>query len=292
MIRLKKDKIKELLRAALKEDVKTGDITSNLLIAKGQKVKANLILREDGVIAGLDIYKLFFRMTNKQIRFKSFREDGDFIKAGKGSNAKVIAEVSGNARDILKIERLGLNLIAHLSGIASLTYKFVKEVKGYKTKIIDTRKTTPNLRYFEKYAVRVGGGLNHRMGLYDKVLIKDNHIKISGMTPADCVRLAGKRTKKEIEVEIKHFSQLLETIKAKPDVIMLDNMNIAQIKKAIAIKDNFYKQNKSHKKILIEVSGNVSLSNVRKIAACKVDLISIGALTHSNPSLDMALKVV
>ncbi|MCK4519440.1 MAG: carboxylating nicotinate-nucleotide diphosphorylase, partial [Candidatus Omnitrophica bacterium] len=224
MIRLKKDKIKELLRAALKEDVKTGDITSNLLIAKSQKIKASLILREDGVIAGLDIYKMFFEIINKKIRFKSFCKDGDFIKAGKAGNAKVIAEIYGDAMDILKIERLGLNLIAHLSGIANLTYQFVKEVKGYKAKIIDTRKTTPNLRYFEKYAVRVGGGSNHRMGLYDKVLIKDNHIKISGMAPADCVRLAGKRTKKEIEVEIKHFSQLLETIKAKPDVIMLDNM--------------------------------------------------------------------
>ncbi len=291
MIKIDEKKVKELLKIGLKEDVKTGDITSSITIDKNLKIHANLILREPGIIAGLDILRLFLKFTNKSIHFIAYAKDGDFINAGKGKKAKIIAKVHGNARDILKIERIALNIISHLSGVATLTYQFVKGVKGYKTKIVDTRKTTIGLRYFEKYAVKAAGGHNHRMGLYDKVLIKDNHIKASGLSPAECVRLARKRTKKEIEVEIKRLSQLLETIKAGPDVIMLDNMNIAQIKKAITIKDDFYKQDKAHKKILIEVSGNVSLSNIRKIAACKIDLVSIGALTHSNPSLDMALKI-
>lgn len=291
MIKIDEKKVKELLRIGLNEDVKKGDITSSITIDKNLKIHANLILREPGIIAGLDIFRLFLKFTNKSIKFKAFVKDGDFINGGKGKKAKIIAKVYGNARDILKIERISLNIISHLSGVATLTYQFVKGVKGYKTKIVDTRKTTIGLRYFEKYAVKVAGGHNHRMGLYDKVLIKDNHIKASGLSPAECVRLAKKGTKKDIEVEIKKVGQLLDVIKSEPDIIMLDNMSIKQIKEAILLKNKFYKSNGNHKKIAIEVSGNVKLSNIRKLAACKVDMISIGALTHSNPSLDMALKI-
>ncbi len=292
MIKIDEKKVKELLRIGLNEDVKKGDITSSITIDKSLKIHANLILREPGIIAGLDILKLFLKFTNKSIKFKAFVKDGDFINVGKAKKAKIIAKVYGNARDILKIERIALNIISHLSGVATLTYKFVKDVKGYKTKIVDTRKTTIGLRYFEKYAVKVAGGHNHRMGLYDKVLIKDNHIKASGLSPAECVRLARRRTKKDIEVEIKKVGQLLDVIKSEPDIIMLDNMSIKQIKEAILLKNEFYKSNGNHKKIAIEVSGNVKLSNIRKLAVCKVDMISIGALTHSNPSLDMALKII
>jgi nicotinate-nucleotide pyrophosphorylase (carboxylating) len=291
MTKLSKKKIKELYAIALKEDVKKGDVTSNAVIDKKLKITANLLLRECGVIAGLDILKLFAKYSNQLTKYKAFIKDGDYIKAGRGKKAVILAQIKGNARDILKIERAALNIISHLSGIATLTNQFVKAAKGGRTKIVDTRKTTIGIRHFEKYAVRVGGGHNHRMGLYDKVLIKDNHIKASGLSPAECVRLAKNRTKREIEVEIKRVDDLLETIKAQPDIIMLDNMNLIQIKKAIALKDEFYKSNGRHKKIAIEVSGNVSLSNIRSLAACKVDMISIGALTHSNPSLDMALKI-
>jgi nicotinate-nucleotide pyrophosphorylase (carboxylating) len=262
------------------------------MIDKNLKIHANLIIREPGVIAGLDILRLFLKYTNKSIKFEACAKDGDFIKAAKGKNAKIIAKVYGNARDILKVERIALNIISHLSGVATLTYQFVKGTKGFKTKIVDTRKTTIGLRYFEKYAVRVAGGYNHRMGLYDQVLIKDNHIKASGLTPAECVQLARKKTKKNIEVEIKKVGQLLNTIKAGPDIIMLDNMSVKQIKEAVLLKDKFYKSNGNHKKIAIEVSGNVKLANIHKLAVCKVDLISIGALTHSNPSLNMALKII
>jgi nicotinate-nucleotide pyrophosphorylase (carboxylating) len=291
MNNVEEKRVKELLKIGLEEDVKGGDVTSSITIAKNLKIRARLLLREPGVIAGIDILRLFLKFTNKSIKFKAYAKDGDYLRAGKGKKAKVIAEVYGNARDILKVERIALNIISHLSGVATLTYQFVKETKGYKTKIVDTRKTTIGIRYFEKYAVKIGGGDNHRMGLYDKVLIKDNHIKASGLSPAECVRLARKKTKKDIEVEIKSVSHLIDVIKAEPDIIMLDNMTIAQIKKAIALKDKFYKSNGKHKKIAIEVSGNVQLSNIRNLAACKVDMISIGALTHSNTSLDMALKI-
>jgi nicotinate-nucleotide pyrophosphorylase (carboxylating) len=292
MIKIDEKKVKELLKIGLQEDVKSGDITSSIMIDKNLKIHANLIIREPGVIAGLDILRLFLKYTNKSIKFEACAKDGDFIKAAKGKNAKIIAKVYGNARDILKVERIALNIISHLSGVATLTYQFVKGTKGFKTKIVDTRKTTIGLRYFEKYAVRVAGGYNHRMGLYDQVLIKDNHIKASGLTPAECVQLARKKTKKNIEVEIKKVGQLLNAIKAGPDIIMLDNMSVKQIKEAVLLKDKFYKSNGNHKKIAIEVSGNVKLSNIRKLAVCKVDLISIGALTHSNPSLNMALKII
>jgi nicotinate-nucleotide pyrophosphorylase (carboxylating) len=291
MTRLNEKKIKALYKIALEEDIKKGDVTSEAVIDKNLKITANLLLREYGVIAGLDILKHFAEYSNKSIKYKAFVKDGDFIKAGRDKKAVILAQVKGNARDILKIERAALNIISHLSGVATLTNQFVKAAKGGTTKIVDTRKTTIGIRYFEKYAVRVGGGQNHRMGLYDKVLIKDNHIKASGLSPAECVKLAKKNTTKEIEVEIKSVDNLLETIKAQPDIIMLDNMNLIQIKKAIALKNEFYKSNGRHKRIAIEVSGNVSLSNIRSLAACKVDMISIGALTHSNPSLDMALKI-
>ena len=209
----------------------------------------------------------------------------------KRGRKKIIAKIQGNARNILEAERTALNFLSHLSGIATLTNQFAKRVKGYNVKITDTRKTTPNLRYLEKYAVRVGGGYNHRKGLYDRILIKDNHIATVRKSPAECVLIAKRKTKRLIEVEVKKISQFRDTLSAEADTIMLDNMSLDDIKKAIKIKKDYLRKNKNKKAPQIEVSGNVKLSNVRKIAGCAVDLISIGALTHSNPSLDMALKV-
>lgn len=292
MSKLKLEKIKPLLKRALEEDIKSGDITTKLIITKNFKIKANIIAKESGIIAGLDIAKAIFKLRDKNIKFVPNIRDGDLIKVADTKNKKIIASIEGNVYGILEAERTALNFLSHLSGIASLTQEFVKRVRNYKARITDTRKTTPNLRYLEKYAVRVGGGYNHRMGLYDKVLIKDNHIKTAKLTAAECVLSARQKTSKPIEVEIKNVSCLEDALKVQPDIIMFDNMNLNEIKKAMVVKKKFFYKNKDKKIPQIEVSGNVNLLNVRKIAAYNVDFISIGALTHSNPALDMALRVV
>ncbi len=290
-MRLDIRRIKPLLISSLKEDIRTCDITTEAIIPKDLKVKAEIILKESGVIAGLEVAKYIFKLRNKNIKFKPLIKDGSFIK--KIDNKKrVIARVEGNARNILEAERTALNFLSHLSGVATLTHQFVEKVKGYKVKITDTRKTTPNLRYLEKYAVRAGGGYNHRMGLYDRILIKDNHINAIRTNPSDCIKMFKRNLKRPIEVEVKKISQFKKTLLEEPDIIMLDNMNLKDIRKAVKIRNEFKRKTRNSKKIEIEVSGNVNLSTVRKIAACGVNYISIGALTHSNPALDMALKVV
>ena len=277
--------IKNLIRQALKEDIGCGDITTNALIAPKQQAKAVIVAKQGGIIAGLDIAKAIFVELDKSIKFKPLVKDGDKVKAG-----KKIAEITGSARAILTAERTALNFLAHLSGIATLTRQFVNRVKPYKVKIMDTRKTVPGLCILEKYAVKCSGGINHRMGLWDGVLVKENHIHIFSRGRSKKIKEAiGKIRKKiprnkKIEVEVETLKELKQALDAKVDIILLDNMNIGRIKKAVAIRGK--------NRALLEVSGRVNLANIRQIAKTGVDRISIGALTHSAKALDLSLLIV
>ncbi|TAN62844.1 carboxylating nicotinate-nucleotide diphosphorylase [bacterium] len=281
----------QLIRNALKEDIGRVDITSRILIPPREKLKAEIVLKEDAVIAGLDIAKMIFKTLNKAVVFNAKCMDGSFQKAG-----KVIVKLQGNARAMLSAERTALNFLSHLSGIATLTEKFVSAALPYKVKIMDTRKTIPGLRELQKYAVRMGGGYNHRGGLWDGVLIKDNHIAASGLRPralnlGELVRAAQRESPKslKVEIEVKTLREFKEALGAGPDIIMLDNMKIADIRKAVKIRR--VTQGACHK-TLLEVSGGVSLNNAREISATGIDIISIGALTHSIKAVDMSLEVI
>lgn len=264
---------------ALKEDIGSGDITSRTIIPKGQKAKARIIAKEAGIVAGLLVARDVFRTLDRSLRFSPKVKDGMKVKKG-----TVIAEVSGNARAILAGERVALNFLQHLSGIATLTNKFVARVKGkgIRVKVLDTRKTIPGLRVLEKYAVKIGGGQNHRMGLYDAILIKDNHIKLAGGLRK---ALKGpRRTKRTIEIEARTMTEVRKAIESKVDRILLDNMNIKTLRQAVKLCQKVG--------IKTEASGGINLNNVRAIAKTGVDYISIGALTHSAPALDISLKIL
>jgi nicotinate-nucleotide pyrophosphorylase (carboxylating) len=268
----------DILHCALQEDIGHGDITTFLLIPEDTKSKAHFIAKEKFVIAGIPFVQEVFRILDPSITFKKFYHDGSKVMKG-----DVIAEISGRTQAILKGERVSLNTLQRLSGIATLTDMYVKRAEGVKVKIVDTRKTTPCLRFMEKYAVRRGGGYNHRFGLFDGVLIKDNHIKALGG-----IRKAVRTAKKghhlfKIEVEVKNLRELKEAIEAGADIVMLDNMSIHDMKEAVKIAKG---------KVMLEASGNVTLDNVREIAETGVDLISVGALTHSAVSVDISLKIV
>jgi nicotinate-nucleotide pyrophosphorylase (carboxylating) len=273
--------IKQLIRLALAEDVGKRDITSEALVGKNLSGRAVIVAKQNGVLAGLAVAKEVFQTVNRRISFKMFKRDGQKVKRG-----QKIAVIQGTVRDILAAERTALNFLQRLSGIATLTAQYVSRVKGTRTKILDTRKTTPGLRLLEKQAVKAGRGQNHRVGLFDMFLIKENHIKAAGGI-AEAVRKAkSKRRREKIEVEVRNLRELEDAIKAKPDWIMLDNMNIEQMKKAV-------KTIRSRSpRIKIEASGNVNLNNVRKIALTGVDFISVGALTHSAPAVDLSLILI
>jgi nicotinate-nucleotide pyrophosphorylase (carboxylating) len=273
--------IKEMIELALKEDIGTGDITSNLIIKENTFIKAEIIAKEDFLLAGIPFVKEVFFLINKNIKIETFFNDGDWIKRG-----SVIAKISGNARDILLGERVSLNILQHISGIATMTKNFIDKIKGLPVQIVDTRKTLPNLRLFEKYGVAVGGGKNHRFGLYDGVLIKDNHIKIAGGIKQAVSMAKSAPHLLKIEVEVKNLDELKEAIEAGADVIMLDNMSIEDIKEAVKIT------RQQNSRILLEASGNVNLENVRDIAETGVDLISVGAITHSARAVDISMKVI
>lgn len=281
----------QLIRNALKEDIGRADITSRILLPPREKLKAEILLKEDAIIAGLDIAKMIFKTLDRSVRFDAQCADGSSQRAG-----KVIVKLKGNARGILSGERTALNFLSHLCGIAALTGKFVSAVRPYKVKIMDTRKTIPGLRELQKYAVRIGGGYNHRRGLWDGVLIKDNHIAASGLRFRDfslgeLVRAVQKKSPRslKIEIEVKNLREFKEALGAGPDIIMLDNMKIADIRKAVAIRRA---AGGARQETLLEVSGGVSLNNAREIAATGIDIISIGALTHSVRAVDMSLEVI
>ena len=280
---LNRKEILYFIRNALSEDVGGGDITTDLLIPKDKKALGIILAKEDGLICGLEICKLFFKTLDSNIMFKAKFLDGDFVRKG-----RVIARILGNARPILMAERSGLNMLSHLCGIATLTNRFVKAVRPYGVKIMDTRKTIPGLRLLEKYAVSCAGGYNHRMGLYDQMLIKDNHLKVVNSQWSVVNRAIKKAKRKKIttEIEVKNLKELKQALMLKPDIVMLDNMNTVMIKKAVKMKDLFSKRTK------LEASGGVNLKNVRLIAKTGIDFISIGSLTDSAQAIDMSLEVV
>jgi len=263
---------------ALREDIGKGDITTDSIVPAGMRTSAKIIVKENGIICGLGIARLVFQSVDKNIKFTEKIKDGKAVKKG-----TVVAAVEGPARGILTAERAALNFLQRLSGIATLTNIFVRAAGG-KVKILDTRKTSPGLRVLEKYAVKIGGGFNHRLGLFDAVLIKDNHIAVAGSLKK-AVDLA-KRKHDRIEVEVKTPAQVKEAIKAGVTRIMLDNMSIAGIKRSARLV------RRSKRKIEIEVSGGITLKNIRSIAGTGADYVSVGAITHSAKALDISLKVI
>ena len=270
-------KIQDIIETALAEDIGSGDVTTMAIADKNDEGAVEIIAKENLVVAGILIAEAVFKTIDKKIEFKPFVTDGGTVRKG-----KVIAKVSGKLSTLLAGERVALNFLQRLSGIATLTRLFTDKIKGFNIKILDTRKTTPGLRILEKYAVRMGGGWSHRFGLCDGVLIKDNHIAAVGSV-AEAVRRARDSAPKNmlIEVETKNLSEVKEALLAGADVIMLDNMKPAAMKQAVKIIG---------KAALVEASGGVNLKNIRAIAETGVDFISIGALTHSFRSLDMSLK--
>ncbi|MBA7534566.1 putative nicotinate-nucleotide pyrophosphorylase [carboxylating] [subsurface metagenome] len=271
--------IDKIVEKALLEDIGTGDITSEFIIPSNIKAKGIIKTSEEGVVAGLDIAHLIFKKLDSEIIFQEKIKNGAKVARG-----KVLAEISGSARTILKGERVALNFLQRMSGIATITSKFCQEVKDFPVRIVDTRKTTPGLRVLEKYAVLMGGGYNHRFGLYDAVLIKDNHIAVAGgiKSAVNSVRKQISHTAK-IEVEVENLSQLQEALKMQVDIIMLDNMDLGTMKEAVKMAKG---------KSIIEVSGGITLGKVRKIAQTGVDLISVGVLTHSVKSLDISMEIL
>ncbi len=271
--------INKIIEQALLEDIGTGDITSESIVPSNLKAKGIIKTFEEGVVAGLNITSLVFKKLDSEIIFQEKIKDGTKVTRG-----KVLAEITGSARTILKGERVALNFLQRMSGIATITSKFCQEIEGFPVRIVDTRKTTPGLRILEKYAVSMGGGHNHRFGLYDAVLIKDNHIAVAGgIRPAvDSVRKQISHTVK-IEVEVENLSQLQDALRVKADIIMLDNMDLDTMEEAVKIAKG---------RALIEASGGITLEKVRKIAQTGVDLISIGSLTHSVKSLDISMEII
>lgn len=268
----------DLIKRCLVEDIGTGDVTTNAIVSKDDKSSAVIESKEEGIVAGLFVAKRVFEILSPHIEFKALVEEGSKVKPKAN-----IAEVRGDTRAILMGERLALNFLQRLSGIATKTFNFVQLIAMYPARIIDTRKTTPGLRMLEKYAVRVGGGHNHRFGLYDAVLIKDNHIKAAGSILEAVNRVRRYNHLMKIEVEVKDLEQLEEALSANVDIIMLDNMDIDLMKEAVSIVSG---------KALIEASGGISEENVLAVAKTGVDLISVGGLTHSARALDMSLNIV
>ncbi len=273
--------VREIIRIALEEDIGNGDITTAFLISEDSESRALIIAKGNFVVAGIPFIKEVFSFLDREMRFNVFINDGSKVMKG-----DVIAEVSGRTKVLLSGERVSLNILQRLSGIATITDMFVEKVKGLHAKIVDTRKTTPGLRFMEKYAVRVGGGNNHRFGLFDGILIKDNHIEAVGSI-TEALRLASEgHHLAKIEVEVENLNDLKEAVEGGSDIVMLDNMSIQDMKEAVNIVRT------SKKDVILEASGNVSLENVREVAETGVDLISIGALTHSATAVDISMKIV
>jgi nicotinate-nucleotide pyrophosphorylase (carboxylating) len=275
---LPKAVVERAVMAALEEDLgAAGDITTDATIPVSAKGEARIVAREAGVIAGLDLAAEAFKSLDPGAKFVRLVGDGDAVKAG-----ATLARITAKTRAILTAERVALNFLGHLSGIATLTARYVAAVKGMDARIACTRKTTPGLRALEKYAVRMGGGVNHRFGLYDGVLVKDNHIEAAGSIAKALAAFrarAGHMAK--IEVEVETLTQLKEALRYPIDAVLLDNMDVPALKAAVGIVSG---------RVLTEASGGVSLETVRKIAKTGVDLISVGALTHSAKRLDLSLE--
>ncbi len=269
--------VDNLIMMALQEDISSEDVTTNAIMREAKKGKVDLICKQDGVIAGLAVFQRVFELLDETTEVKLYFKDGDEVKKG-----DLLAEVTGDIRVLLSGERTALNYLQRMSGIATYTRSVAKLLEGSKTKLLDTRKTTPNMRIFEKYAVKVGGGYNHRYNLSDGILIKDNHIGAAGGV-ANAIKLAKEYAPfvRKIEVEVENLTMLQEALDAGADIIMLDNMTDEDMKKAVEMVAG---------KAETECSGNITKENIARIINIGVDYVSSGALTHSAPILDVSLK--
>ncbi|GHV21771.1 nicotinate-nucleotide diphosphorylase (carboxylating) [Clostridia bacterium] len=280
---MKQELIDELIRLAFKEDIGDGDHTTLSTIPATALGKVQLIVKEDGILAGVEIARQIFHTFDPDLKITIFITDGAEVKYG-----DIAFTVEGKVQSLLQTERLVLNVMQRMSGIATTTHKYVEKLKGTKTRILDTRKTTPGLRMLEKEAVKIGGGDNHRIGLFDMILLKDNHIDFAGGIENAIIRAKEYSWKKgkqlPIEVEVRNFDELNQVLKVGDvDRIMLDNFNVADTRKAVELVNGRYK---------LESSGGITYDTIREYAETGVDYISVGALTHSVKSLDMSLKAV
>jgi len=271
-------KVKKVIRRAVEEDIWVGDITTDNIIEKNKMGKGVIVVKEKAVIAGLKVAELVFREIDSDLKFEHVKNDGELVNEG-----DKIAVVQGDIRSILKGERLALNFLQRMSGIATKTRKYVDEISEYDVRVVDTRKTTPTLRYFEKKAVRAGGGYNHRMGLYDGVLIKDNHIKSAGSI-GEAIEKAKEKIPHtiKIEVEVESIKGVKEALEKEADIIMLDNMSSEEMKRSVEMIGD---------RAISEASGGITLENIEEVAKTGVDIISVGALTHQIESIDIGLNL-
>ncbi len=269
--------VDNLILMALREDISDEDVTTNAVTKKDRKGTVQLICKQDGIISGLDIFKRVFELLDDEMNIEFTVSDGDEVKSG-----QVLGTVTGSVRAILSGERTALNYLQRMSGISTYTREMVKMLEGSGIKLLDTRKTTPNMRIFEKYAVKIGGGCNHRYNLSDGVLLKDNHIDAAGGV-VNAVRMAKNYAPfvRKIEVEVENLDMMKEALEAGADIIMLDNMSDDDMKKAVKMAEN---------RAETECSGNVTKENIEKLKGIGVDYISSGALTHSSAILDLSLK--
>ncbi|EHO82995.1 carboxylating nicotinate-nucleotide diphosphorylase [Fusobacterium ulcerans] len=269
--------VDELILMALREDISSEDITTNSVMREKKNGRVQLICKQDGIVAGLHIFKRTFELLDENISVKMYFKDGDSVK-----NRDIIAEIEGDVRVLLSGERTALNFLQRMSGIATYTNNVVKLLEGSSVKLLDTRKTTPNMRIFEKYAVKMGGGYNHRYNLSDGILLKDNHINAAGGV-AEAIKMAKEYTSfvRKIEVEVENLEMMQEALDAGADIIMLDNMTPEMMKKAVAMAAG---------RAETECSGNITKENIKTVIETGVDYISSGALTHSAPILDVSLK--
>ena len=269
-----------IVALALAEDIGAGDITTNSLISKDKISMAVLLFKSGGVIAGLDFAKATFKKLDSKLQFKSTYKDGDVVKEN-----TVVATLKGKTRGLLTAERVALNFLTYLSSIATNTSMYVNAIKPYKTAVMDTRKTTPLLRALDRYAVRTGGGINHRFNLADMVMIKDNHY-IEDKNPVHLVDQIKMKTDKKVILEVDTLDQLRLALTSFADIILLDNMSIAQTKQAVALRDRM------NPRMLLESSGGINLKTIKQYAACGVDRISVGSLTQYRTAIDISLDFI
>lgn len=269
--------VEALVERAFEEDVQSGDVTTNAIVEESTRAKAVWRSKERGIIAGLDIAQKVFKELDPQLKWASRVKDGDGVEAG-----TELVIIEGSCRAILTAERIALNIAQRMSGIATKTHKFVDAIKGYSTKILDTRKTVPGFRLLDKKAVKTGGGTNHRMGLYDMAMIKDNHIVAAGSITAAVEKVRKVNKDLKIEVETTDLGEVEEALSAEADIIMLDNMSTKMMKEAVSMIKG---------KAKTEASGNITSSTVREVAKTGVDYISVGALTHSVKAFDISQEL-
>jgi nicotinate-nucleotide pyrophosphorylase (carboxylating) len=271
--------VKRIIQSAIEEDLGSGDLTTDAIVSPGANGKATLVAREELVLAGLPVFEMVFITMSPEIETDEYYRDGDIVPAGKS-----VCVLQGPLSSILKGERTALNFLQRMSGIATLTRQYVQKAGFSKVKVLDTRKTVPGLRVLDKYAVRIGGGFNHRFGLFDAVLIKDNHIAVAGSITR-AVELAKKNIPRtvSVEVEVEDLAGVMEAVKTGVDTILLDNMQPEEIKRAVELVKG---------RTVLEASGGINLDTIEDVAKTGVDFISIGALTHSARAADFSLEII